>query len=279
MVSRTERENFTKRKENLYSLTHYEATVIAGNFNSTTKSIMQRLRNCFVNTYNNKPTVLPKWIVIVIENDLLRTVRCHEYTTDQLSLIFEGMLEWVFKELKNLRENVRYNMPFKTKKYEWPYFLWIEPTLHKSYGDNETRKLFNAALAKINAKFDESIIVNLQGWDANDATLFLERERRYSITGLKTLWNAIDRAVMYADGKMLRNHGKNLKEVFRQNGQQEKLDEQKAHSFNNWNRNGNTARRNIHDFNRQPTRRENIQYRPTFKHTHDGMRLPPPDRY
>ena len=277
MVSRTERENYSKRKDSLYSLTHYETTVVSGSFNSTTKSLMQRIRNCFVNTYNNNQNKLPKWVILMLENDMIRTVRYLEYTEEQLKIIFEKMIEWIFKELKNLRESIRFNMPFKTKKNGWPYFLWIEPTLHKIYGDNGVRKLFNAVLHKVNNENDDFIVVNLQGWDENDASLFLERERRYSITGLKTLWNAVDRAIMYADGKMLRNHGKTLQEVFKQNNQKNEentLHEQKAHSSHRWNNNNRRF-----DRFRDTRAYEAQKMKPTFTHTPHGMRLPPPDRY
>ena len=290
MVCRTERENYTKRRENLYSLTHYENTVIAGNFTSSTKSILQRLRNCMVNTYNNNQLLLPKWIVIVVENDIIRHFK-HDGCD---APFYDSVLKWLFSEFTTIREKIRANFPFKAKKYGWPYYLWVIPTLHKSYGDYDQRKTFIDSLQKINAQHDDAIAISLQNWDENDSTLFLERERRYSNTGLKTLWNSIDQTIMYADGKVLRNHGKTLIEIFKQNIWP-KPDRQnatgnahasgKVQQTSTYTRNFNRRYEGNRHYDHYNNSRATSTYipprrtTPTFRRDPQGMRLPPPDRY
>ena len=80
MMSKTYSENFEKRteKEHYYISNHYEITMAAGGSQSRTKSILSRILNCVINTYNNKK-LLPKWIVMVMENDLIRNYNCTEY--------------------------------------------------------------------------------------------------------------------------------------------------------------------------------------------------------
>ena len=136
--------------------------------------------------------------------------------------------------------------------------------------------------------------LHLQGWTDNDYSLFSERERRYTSLGLKTLWNSIDTTIMYADSKMLRNHGKTLTEVFHQdeNHLLASGNEQNAvHSNNNrkpnnfhqdrsyHNRNNNHGsswrkpQQEFHHRNQQQERRY-----PSFKSHPQGFRLPRPDR-
>ena len=153
MVSRTGTENFIKRKDNLYTTTHYETELIAGTFSSQTKSIVARLRNCMVHTYNNYQ-ILPKWVIWIVENDIIKALK---YTDFGVTESYQAVLTWLFDELKTIRNELRDALPFKAKKYEWPYFLWIEPTLHRSYGDNEIRKIFTESLKQVSAKHEESI--------------------------------------------------------------------------------------------------------------------------
>ena len=215
MVYRTHSEHFLGRiRDNLYTITHFEARVASGSASSTNRNAVSRLRNCVVNCYNATQKI-PKWIVIIVENDLIKFLKYTEYAVTDA---YEAVLNWIFDELKEVRDEIRKRLPFKTKKNGWPYYLWIEPTMHKSYSDLVQRRAFLESLRKVSSGHNESITLPLQqGWDDNNEDLFMERERRYSTLSVRTFWTALDKTVMFADMRMLRNHSKTLQEVFKQN--------------------------------------------------------------
>ena len=190
---------------------------------------------------------------------------------------------------QKIRAEIRDALPFKAKKYGWPYILWIEPTKHKLYSDNDKRKIFIQKLHKINNLHEESIVLALdqQDWSST-SEMFIEREKRYTIKGLRAIWSSIDKTIIDADTRVLRNHGKSLNEVFKQDGTLRQDDR-----FNKF---GNRTRQSIQDFQRrsenqnrqqieQPRHHEHSpfrrtgQTRPSFRHYPMGSKLPAPHCY
>ena len=276
-----------RTQDNLYTITHYETRVASGSASSTNKSAVSRLRNCVVNCYNTTQKI-PKWIVIIIENDLIKFLK---YTEFAVTDAYEEILNWIFNELKDIRDEIRKQLPFKAKKGGWPYYLWIEPTKHKSYSDLEQREVFVNTLRKVSSSHNESITLPLQqGWSDSNDDLFMERERRYSTLGIRTFWTAVDKTIMFADARMQRNHGRTLQEVFKQNiwpiplavlngnlyGNPTSTNNNISTRYSSQNENNThyrpPAARNLNrEFNNCP--------RPSFRHHQNGLRLPPPDRY
>ena len=278
MVSKTVTEHFIHRgKDNLYTTNHYEVSVRAGNNKDsgdpTTKSVPNRIRNALIRLYNEKQKV-PKWVLFILENDLIRDLK-YEFAVEDA---YELVLTWIFDQTQATRNNIRDNLPFKAKKYEWPYFLWIEPTQHKLYSDRALRQFFAKSLNKVNIQYPETLVLSLQGWDNNDESLFNEREKRYTNLGIKTFWTAVDQTLMYADYRTLRNHGRTLTEIFKQTPddqkQQTNLTDQNDRRFPQ--RNPTYNPRNVFKGNNKP---HPSTYTPSFKHVPSGYRLPAPQRY
>ena len=288
MVHKTFQENYEKHasKENFYSTNHYEVTVAAGGTNSRTKSMLSRILNCITNIFNSQK-VIPKWIVIILENDLIKSL---SYTEFGATSAYGEVLRWLFEEVKKIHNEIRENVPFKVKKYEWPHIMYIEPTLHRAYSDNDMCKEFITSLNTVNATHDEAIVVKLQqNWKENDDTIFNEREHRFTIHGLQSFWRAIDNGIMYADNRVLRNHGKSLAEIFKQDGRpniinynipmqsnqtRERDRDRPGHDRPAYGRQHHNYHSNDRRSYRTPPRD-----RPSFRSYPNGMRLPAPNRY
>ena len=305
-MNKTISQNYIGRSEqtNFYASTHFEIHVQTSRSNFNSESVIGNLLHNFTKLYNERQ-ILPKWVVIVLENDIIRNLK-YKYAVERA---YEPVLKWICQQLHITREKIRAELPFKMKKFGWPHFLWIQPTQHKNYNDLTLRKSFIDQLWKVNISYDDMIIMPLeQKWSDKDDNLFLEREKRFSTEGIKSYWEAVDNAIMYADSKVLRNHGKNLTEIFKQNklpespkkeeqtqaqskyGQQYQSSERAFKTNtrlnhrdgrNNYLQN-NTTWRNYSSYRgRQDYTRNNRErdYRPSFKYDPTGYRLPPPDRY
>ena len=153
------------------------------------------------------------------------------------------------------------------------------------------------SLRKASAEIDDSIVLNLeQDWNSSDLELFSEREKRFTKLGLKTLWTAVDRTIMFADSKVLRHHGKTLKEIFKQTPDQIYGDrniqnhsgdsvQQKNNNQRYYNHQPNRYWQNTQQFPRRTADRNDFRRdsrprtEPSFRHDPSGHRLPPPTRY
>ena len=99
MTHRTYNEHFEERgiRDNFYILNHYNVTMVAGGPSYHTKSVIGCVRNCFIHSYNNYKK-LPKWVVFVPKNDIIKGLS-HDYDATDT---YEELIQWLFKEIKRL---------------------------------------------------------------------------------------------------------------------------------------------------------------------------------
>ena len=212
-VRNTIRENFLKRRsaDNLYCTNNFEITALYGGTNM--RSVMTCMVNCFINTINSSLS-LPKWLIIIPENDLLNDV---QYTSTDVQSIYEKELDWIMTQHDMAITRYKGFLPQKSKKFNWPFIMWIVPTLHTGYSDFNLRKLFIKSLRTVAANHNVIVIPLHQVWNIYDENLFSRRSQRYIEDGLTRLWTAIDRTIKYADIRMMRNYGKPMHELFPNN--------------------------------------------------------------
>ena len=91
-------------------------------------------------------------------------------------------------------------LPPKARKQGYPCFIWISPPQHKGFWNNELREQFAKSLEKMGNLHDNVEILQLKKvWDPENSSLFLGREGRFTPEGLRFYWEAVDKAVRYAD--------------------------------------------------------------------------------
>ena len=109
--------------------------------------------------------------------------------------------------------------------------MWIEPTLHMKYSNNHLRGKFAKSLHIASQMHDRAIVVPLrQMWSDNSPNMIDSVRNRLTFSGLSTFWRGVDQAVRFADTKMLRNFGINLKQVF----QKPKLQKESEEAFDHF---------------------------------------------
>ena len=270
---RTIEDHFLARaaSDNLYAPNTFELTTICRGNDSRNPSTISRLVNCLTRTLNNT-LKLPKWIFFIPESDILDSL---QHTGYGVSGEYGRLINWLMCQVNNSILDLKRVLPYKSKKNNWPYVIWILPSLHISYNDFELRKKFIRSLRIAAKNYDNMGVISLkQGWNWKDDQIFNKTTQKFKRNGLNILWNSIDRAMRYADTKMIRSHGKTLSEIFQNNIDEEEtlvLPEivQNGHQLNNGHRD------RMFDFFRQS---HDISHRRHQDSEEGHRRLPPPAR-
>ena len=183
-------------------------------FEVRNRNTLARMANSLTNACNSSQTpIIPKWIVVVPEADVLETVNCNHYG---ISAAYGRITQYIMNRFDDiLRQFLDHsgNLAAKINKFDWPFILWVEPTLHQGYSNNNLRIKYIRSLHNV-AQFHERVVVLplKQSWneDIYDFTV----NHRISPRGCEALWSAVDNTIKFADTKLMRNHGLKLSQVF-----------------------------------------------------------------
>ena len=116
-------------------------------------------------------------------------------------------------EIKGLVENMVKESPQNNARI--PHILWIIPTQNVSYVNNDLREKFSYALTVAMKLHPELISLRLkQVWNENNPDVYNITSKKLTQMGVRMLWNAIDRTLVYADSILEKNQGKTLYEAF-----------------------------------------------------------------
>ena len=152
-------------------------------------NMLVRMRNILVSTIN-KEKFLPKYIIFVIEDDLIKFMKNETN--------YKRALEWLMQEHIDILLKTKQIMPEKAKKEAEPKMLWILPSAHKNYLKNDERVKLGQQLIDLTA--DLSFIYALplkQMWSDDNPALVNSRINRITEEGLGTLWHAVDRTARF----------------------------------------------------------------------------------
>ena len=146
----------------------------------------------------NKFHRMPKIIMITPEDDLMRCINLNDFGLQEA---FCRIIEWVMREHHRCVQTIKERLPMKCDHPNWPYFLWISPSLHKNYYNYGRRLKFAKALDEIGTKhkkdYNVSVLKLRQVWDPEDGNLFLDAQKRFTSTGMSTYWAAADKTLKY----------------------------------------------------------------------------------
>ena len=211
-VSKSVRPYMLNRStQDFYILTNFETSTMHGNINSDYLNCIGRIRNSLVNLINQK-NLIPKWVLVVVEDDIINT---KGYEQNRASVFFGKVLEHLMKEFNQIIDEFKSMIPTKAKKHDWPYFLWIVPTIHRHYFNLEEREKFNKCLTTVEALHDNVICLELeQLWNPTDRRIFLHDTQKFSSDGYNTFWKAVDKTLKFADTSVIRHSNKKMKDVF-----------------------------------------------------------------
>ena len=126
-------QTFYQSKNELF-IPKYFKTRVTTDQNRGRSNAIGRMLNSIANTFNIYRSIIPKWIVIVPENDL---INCIQYTEFGISGAYGTIIEYMMKQINQMINTFFItDLPLKANRYNLPYVLWVEPTLHLSYTNN-----------------------------------------------------------------------------------------------------------------------------------------------
>ena len=115
----------------------------------------------------NARHLLPKAIVIVMEDDLIYDVRMDDNYT---GIIYTKSITWIAQNIAEVVANYKKELPVRSKRFTYPKLLWISAPFHKNFEDNHLRKKANNALYHVTAPMSNMNTIKLKGdWDSNNA--------------------------------------------------------------------------------------------------------------
>ena len=163
-------------------------------YNSATKNMLLRLQNTFASAIN-KNKVLPKYILIVLDDDLITFL---SYKKAGVSELLGDWLKWLSEKFSKLIENKKKVLPIKCQKENEPCVYWSVAPQHAGMSENcnEMRRKLNFCLETLlKGRSDMRVIKLKNNWPYNDKTTVIHD--RFTESGLYSYWEAIDSAVKF----------------------------------------------------------------------------------
>ena len=91
-------------------------------------------------------------------------------------------------------------MPKKAKRIGCPHFVWIAPSSHSKYKNNNLRRKFaNELEIQLRGKPFTTVLRFRQVWEPNNPDLILQSGNELSSIGVYKFWGAVDRSIAFAD--------------------------------------------------------------------------------
>ena len=172
---------------------HFDVTVWVNNkhFNP---SLVSRIRNVLVEAINKK-TKLPKAVIVVLDNDLIRFTG---HTEAGISSILKDLLQWMVKEINEVLTEHKEKLPKKLFKADYPKILWAESPLHTNFEDDHLRSKFNSVLMDVMVNSKGMGVLRLKKEWSNGNNKFFN-QNRFTSAGLDAYWGSIDAAFKHWD--------------------------------------------------------------------------------
>ena len=194
-----------------YAKDHFEISGFMNNAGSSLdKNPISRMRNMMKNALTDK-LVMPKMMVFVFDADITTFAEKKEINTPRG---MEHLLTWLMNEYDKLIACQKDYLPVKSRKMGYPQTIWIEAPLHMNQSDTnkQFRRLFHLSAGAISQFHENTWFLRLKkGWDDEDRSLFLKNEQRFTATGLRKYWEAVNKTVKYADTILLKKPEKKSK--------------------------------------------------------------------
>ena len=194
-VASTIRKSFLKNERNFFMKTNFEIEVFGSNrFNDSNQNVLSRLQIAMAKTVNDNH-ILPEFIVIVLENDLIEYLG---YKDAGVASMYGPWLEWLCEQVSLLITKKFDKLPTKNKFDDPPQVYWCGAVTHHDFSDQEkeVRNKFNKCLETNVKKYESMRMIRFkEKWNHEEP--FLVSNDAVSITGQLIYWQSVDVAVAF----------------------------------------------------------------------------------
>ena len=201
-VARTIQQYLMMRDEQaVFMKSKYEIRVITGGRQYLNRSVIGRTRNALVHAFA-KYNKMPRFIIIAFEDDVIEDIHFNDFG---LKVLYGEILDWLMTEIKQILANYRQYLPSRAKRDGYPQVIWIAPSIHISYTNNNKRSKFADSLRSVIELFNDATVFKLKKpWNEIDQEFYMYAPQRLSPHGARTYWLAVDDIVKKCDEALAR---------------------------------------------------------------------------
>ena len=216
---------------------HFDTLGFLNGFTSDNTSMIAQMANLLHKAmdcrFNNKLLPLPKIIVVVPDDDLVKLL-CKSDVDDHQNIghSFNRILNFIMTEYERGVSSFKEFLPAKCVNTDFPQFLWIAAPMHENFNNNNLCFKFNRCLEETCKLHPRTTSLTLKPiWDPKDTCLYLGNSQRFTAEGYHSYWEAVDRMVRYFDSVLLKKQldWKKSKKVFNLAANPGQLFSQKGH--------------------------------------------------
>ena len=159
---------------------------------SHVRSALGRFRNLLASALNANDK-LPKYIILVLENDL---IRCIKFNQPGISELYGRVLRWLSDELHALVMSRKHHLLPKAKKFAYPQIFWVCLPYHQNFVNDVNRHKFNQCLETVVNMHPEMKSLKIRRiWSNVDSSV--SRIGIITETGMQKYWRGIDEALEF----------------------------------------------------------------------------------
>ena len=152
-----------------YIFSNFEVETYGVDCTSTNDvSPLSRVRNLLFKAFG-RFNRLPKLIIVIMEDDVLNSLKCNNYG---LAEAYQLMFEWLVKEYYRGLLTIKEHLPQRASREMWPHTVFITPTVHNSYPNDNKRRKFTLAMEKVSRESKKFVNMSVlrfkQVWDPED---------------------------------------------------------------------------------------------------------------
>ena len=185
--------NIPSRTKQFYMLDQFEVSAICNSrHNSSDENLLSRFRNTLVTAINEKVR-LPKYILIVLDDDLLKFL---DYYNVGSAGMYGDWLQYLVEEIHEIFKKGKQQLPKKAVKSDFPFIYWVAAPCHQYFDYNDQRAKHNLCLESIcKTNNDMRIIKFKDHWDHKNNNLVVSN--RLLPSGKTAYWKAIDASLKF----------------------------------------------------------------------------------
>ena len=179
-----------------YIKKQFEFTGFRGSrFSSNVENMLVRIQNTFASSLN-KCKYLPKYMVVVPDDDLITYLGCKN--EDGIATLLGRWMEWLVDEIQELIKKKKSLLPAKACRDSYPFIYWVAAPLHHYFSKdrNALRVKFNLSMdSVVRAQKNMRIVTMKEFWEPKNSALVIND--RMTETGLYFYWKAVDATVQF----------------------------------------------------------------------------------
>ena len=163
--------------------------------NTTENNRLVRITNSLIKAMKDEAAV-PKILVVVLEDDIIRYVNFNDY---RVTTLFGRVIEFLSTTVRQVIDQFKEQyLPTRAKKEQYPMIIWITPTIHMHYRNNNLcRKFANEMESQVPTNhhaFCSDVL-----WNSQSPAVVNDMTGKMIPAGIRRYWHAVDRLIRYAN--------------------------------------------------------------------------------